>query len=140
MKPSLIAQVSCRFIVPLLNALSLWILLRGHNMPGGGFVGGLVLASSMAFILFTYGEKQMFKFLILKPLSWIALGLLVALGSAFWALLRGEPFFTAYWPTGLAQGLGTPVIFDLGVYWVVLGVFTQIFWALMKPDDSEETL
>ena len=140
MKNSLIVNVSLKIIVSILNIVSLLLLLRGHNLPGGGFVGGLVLSASYGLMLLCFGHEKMLKWIFLSPASWIALGLSVALGSGFVGLLRGGDFFQGVWPNvefPLFGKPGTPVTFDLGVYWTVFGVCTLIFTSLFMQGEKK---
>jgi multicomponent Na+:H+ antiporter subunit B len=125
MNESLILRTSARYLLVTALALSVVVLLRGHNEPGGGFIGGLIAASGFAFYAVAFGQRATYRVLWLHPLAWCGVGLLAALASGLPALLTfEEPFLKHYWLAwspvpGIS--LGTAVVFDIGVYLVVLG-------------------
>jgi multicomponent Na+:H+ antiporter subunit B len=134
---SAILRSTTRFLVPLMLLLSVFLLLRGHNQPGGGFVGGLVAATAFALVLLAEGPKVARRLLRLEPLSLVGIGLLVSLGSGLPPLLRGRAFMTGRWldvSLPVIGKLGTPVVFDVGVYLVVAGVVLSILWALAEEE------
>jgi multicomponent Na+:H+ antiporter subunit B len=132
---SLILSTATRALVPLMLLFSVFILIRGHNEPGGGFVGGLVAAT--AFVLYAMGydvAKARFA-LRVDPRTLITWGLALAAGAGLIGLLEGDPFLTGQWlplPIPVLGKLGTPVMFDLGVYFVVLGVVLTMVFALAE--------
>lgn len=125
---------ACRLMVPVLVVFSVYLLLRGHNLPGGGFIGGLVLASALVLRAMVHPERAPKVDLI--TLSGV--GLLVALGSAALPLLTGRTFFTGLWggeiwlPMLGKLKLGTPMVFDIGVFLVVTGVAAKLLLVLME--------
>lgn len=123
---SILLQSICRFIIPFLLVLSVFLLLRGHNEPGGGFAGGLIAASSFALILLAFGKSEMKIAMRFDPKSIAGIGLVIAVLSGIPAFFIGEPYLKAIWfmlPTPLGPTkVGTPVIFDIGVYLVVIGI------------------
>jgi multicomponent Na+:H+ antiporter subunit A len=127
--PSPIFRTAARLLMPLLLLFSLFLLLRGHNEPGGGFVGGLVAATAFALYGIAFGVDRARQALLVKPLTLLGAGLLIALGSGLPAALRGQPFMTAQWAPG-ALALGTPVVFDIGVFLVVAGVALMMIFSL----------
>ena len=134
---SLILRTSTRLVVTLLLLFALFLLLRGHNEPGGGFVGGLVAAAAFALYIIADGPAAARRALHVDPRTLIAVGLLVAAGCGVMSLLAGQPFLTARWGElpfpGLAPvALGTPLLFDTGVFLVVLGVTQTIILALAE--------
>ena len=134
---SVILRTALRFLIPLLLLFSIFLLLRGHNEPGGGFVGGLVAAA--AFVLYTlaHGVDATLDALWAEPHVFVGVGLLVALVSALFPVFSNLPFLTAQWSTLTLPGnatldLGTPFFFDLGVYLTVLGVTLMIILSLAR--------
>jgi len=120
--------------MPLLLLFALFVLLRGHHEPGGGFVGGLVVA--MAFVLhaITFGIPASRRALAVDPVTLLGIGLVFALASGLPALVLGRGFMTAVW-TKIGSGpaaldLGTPLVFDVGVFLVVIGVVLTIVFTL----------
>jgi multicomponent Na+:H+ antiporter subunit B len=138
MKNSLILITIVKYIIPLLLIFSFFLLLRGHNEPGGGFSGGLVAASAYALYAIANGVSEAEKLLIIDPLKLIALGLLIALGSGSYPLLLDESFMTGVWLNNaipVIGKLGTPLIFDIGVYILVLGITTKIIFSLAEIEE-----
>lgn len=134
---SLILRTAARLLLPLMLLFSLFLLLRGHNDPGGGFVGGLVAAAAFVLFSIAYDVSAARQALRFDPRSLLAAGLLVALLSGLASLLFGKPIMTGLWgfyeTSGLgAQHVGTPMVFDCGVYLAVLGVALTIFFTLAE--------
>jgi multicomponent Na+:H+ antiporter subunit B len=134
---SLVLRVATRFMLPLLLMFSAFLLLRGHNQPGGGFSGGLVAASAFILYGFAFGVPESRRILALEPHTLLGVGLLVAMGSGSAALLAGRPLMTGLWIQPALPGLGTlvlgtPLVFDVGVYLVVVGVALMIILPLAE--------
>jgi multisubunit Na+/H+ antiporter MnhB subunit len=127
---SIILATSARPILWASLALSVWILLRGHNEPGGGFIGGLIAAIGLIVLALAAGPAAARRTMVLPPIVVAGLGLLAALASALPGLLAGEPLLTHLWQVldlGIVTlPLGTTLIFDLGVYLVVVGMATGV--------------
>jgi multicomponent Na+:H+ antiporter subunit A len=128
---SAIFQTGARYLMPLLLAFSVFLMLRGHNEPGGGFAGGLVAAAAIALYMIAYGPKRARQVLWIKPMTLLAAGLSIAVMSAMPALVRGQSFMTAQWMVDPVH-LGTPLLFDLGVFLVVAGVVLMMIFSLAE--------
>jgi multicomponent Na+:H+ antiporter subunit A len=126
-----IFRTAARLLMPLLLLFSIFLLLRGHNQPGGGFVGGLVAAAAFSLYGIAYGVARARRALLVTPLTLLGAGLAIALISGVPAALRGEPFLTAQWALG-AAAVGTPVVFDVGVFLVVTGVVLMMIFNLAE--------
>ena len=134
---SLVLRTATRFLLPLMLLFSIFLLLRGHNEPGGGFSAGLVAAAAFALFALANDVASARNILLFEPHTFIGLGLAVALLSGLLPWLVGEPFLTGLWgkfslPALGEVELGTPVFFDVGVYFVVIGVFTMILFSLAE--------
>jgi multicomponent Na+:H+ antiporter subunit B len=134
---SLILRTATRFLLPVLLLFSLFLLLRGHHEPGGGFAGGLVAAAAFALHLVAYDAAATRQVLRLQPQILIGTGLLLAAGSSTLALLSGQSFMTGQWgylhlPGPGIVALGTPLVFDSGVYLVVMGVTLLMLLSLSE--------
>ncbi len=132
---SLILSTATRYLLPLLLLFSFFLLLRGHNEPGGGFVGGLVAAAAFALYALAMDVKAAREILKVDPRVLIAVGVLTAASSGVLSLLTGKPFLTALWlkqPLPVLGKVGTPLLFDVGVYLLVLGVTLMIIFALVE--------
>ena len=130
---SLILQTASRYLMVLLVIFSVFILLRGHNEPGGGFVGGLLIAGAFALYALAYAPKKARRLLRLDPRSIIGAGLVTAACSGLAAMWHGQPFLTGQWlpyRIPFLGKLGTVFFFDLGVYLVVLGTALLVLLTL----------
>lgn len=130
---SLILSTTARAIMPLTLIFSLYLLMRGHNAPGGGFVGGLVAAVAFALASLADGVATARRALKVDPHVLMGVGLLLAMGSGVAGLLTGGAFLTGHWadmPLPVIGKAGTPLVFDIGVYLAVLGVSLTILFAL----------
>ena len=130
---SLILRTTVRFLMPLLLLFSVFLLVRGHNHSGGGFAGGLVAASAFALFSLAYNAAEARRVLRIPTALLIASGLLLAVLSGLIGLLAGRPFLTGLWTYLFIPGIGslevgTPVLFDIGVYLLVFGItLTMVF-------------
>ena len=134
---SLILATATRYLLPLLVLFSIFLLLEGHYRPGGGFIGGLIVAASLSLCALAFDVPAAKRILAVAPHRLIGSGLLVAGASGMWALLQGRPFLTAAWATlplggGRKLEIGTPLVFDVGVYLTVIGVVLMIVFALAE--------
>jgi len=132
---SLILATTIRLLLPLLLLFSVFLLLRGHDEPGGGFVGGLVAAAAFALHTLAHGAAAGRRMLRVEPRLLIAIGLSTALGSGMFPLLFGQPFLTSFWsdlPAPVIGHAGSPLLFDTGVYLVVAGMALMIIFNLME--------
>lgn len=127
MTPSIIFQTTCRFMPPVLTVLAVIALYRGHNLPGGGFIGGLIAASGPILALLSTGPKSARRMLRFSPETWLATGLATALTALCLPLLINLSLGTALWlpafdaPLLGSVHLGTPLLFDIGVFATVIG-------------------
>jgi multicomponent Na+:H+ antiporter subunit B len=126
---TLILRTAARVLMPLLLLYGIFLLLRGHNAPGGGFAGGLVVAAGYSLNAFAFGVAAARRALLVDPSRLIGVGLLLALGSGIAPTVVGKAFLTALWPLP-AFGLGSPLIFDIGVFLVVIGVVLTMTFML----------
>lgn len=131
-----------RTIAPYLTALmllfSVFVLLRGHNEPGGGFIGGLIAASAIAIFGIAYGVEPVRRALYFQPMTLSGFGLALAALSGLPSLLGGVPYLTGLWVFPVVFGqevpISTPVVFDVGVYFVVVGAISSIALTLEEGE------
>ena len=126
-----IFRTAAQVLMPLLLLFSVFLLMRGHNQPGGGFVGGLVAAAAFALYTVAFGVDRARQALLVRPLTLLGAGLVIALVSGLPAVMRGQPFLTALWMSE-PVALGTPVLFDVGVFLVVAGVVVMMIFTLAE--------
>ena len=117
--------------------LSLSLYFGGHFLPGGGFVGGLLCTMALALAMFTYGIDKVTKLLPINYVYVTAIGLLFSVGTAFSGVVVGKNFFKHHFthihvPIMGEMELHTAAIFDLGVYFVVVGVLLSVILAFGK--------
>jgi multicomponent Na+:H+ antiporter subunit B len=138
---SLILITTARLLMPLLLLFSVFLLLRGHNEPGGGFAGGLVAASAFILLAISREPAAARAALRVEPQTLIGAGLLLAVGSGVVGLFLGYPLLTGQWVTlrlpGLEFDFGTPLAFDIGVYLVVLGATLTMVLTLAEEGEDE---
>lgn len=121
--------------------ISVLLLLRGHNEPGGGFVGGLVAATAFTVHALAYNAGAARRSARVSPRTLMAAGLAIALVSGLPGVVFGRPFLTGVWGSANLPflgkvTLGTPLVFDLGVYLVVAGVVLAMVFAILESDDG----
>jgi multicomponent Na+:H+ antiporter subunit B len=140
---SLILRAGTQVLLPLFLLYSVFLLLRGHDEPGGGFTGGLVAATGFVLHAFAHGFPAARRLLRADPGVLIGCGLALALASGLPSLVAGQAYLTSRWTTVKVGRLwelhvGTPLLFDLGVYLVVVGVALKIALTLGEVDDEGE--
>jgi multicomponent Na+:H+ antiporter subunit B len=124
----------------LINVFAVYLLLRGHNLPGGGFIGGLGSALSLIMLSLAFGVQRTQQILRVDPVRLAVAGLILALGTALLPLLVGEPFLRHAYvkleklPLLGTIEFGTPLLFDLGVFLAVVGVTAKLIFVLARPN------
>lgn len=119
----------------LIFLLSIHVFLAGHFAPGGGFVGGLLMSCAIVLLLITYDVKTVQQLIPINYIVLTAIGLALALLTACIAMFTGESFFTHYFSHFHIPLLGdtelhTAMLFDTGVYFVVVGVTMTIIQSI----------
>lgn len=138
---SIILHAAARLLVALLLLFSVFMLLRGHNLPGGGFIGGLIGAVGFVVYAIACGSKDARAALRVPPEDLAMVGLGLALLGGLMAALFGEAFFTGQWlfigATEDSKGLpiSSVLLFDIGVYLVVMGSILTLVFALEEEGD-----
>lgn len=137
--PELYLRLLDRVLTPVLLILAVILLLAGHNQPGGGFIAGLVVAAAFQLQILSRGERYVRDTIgpRLQPL--IGTGLVLALLAAWLGVWQGG-FFKGVWWEGhlgpLTIELGSPMLFDIGVFFVVLAVVTSYLLGLSQSDNA----
>lgn len=134
---SYIIQLTASRLLPVTIILSLLVFYRGHNEPGGGFIGGLMASAGFIFYAMAFDTQLAQEKLRISPLTLVVAGLSTAVISTLPALFAGNPFFTGEWislqiPLAGTLKLGTPLLFDLGVYLTVWGIMLMIIFNIME--------
>jgi len=131
----LVPGVYMRFLLPVMGVIAAYFFMRGHNLPGGGFVAGLIFATALIVQYMVGGTDWVEDRLRLRPHRWIALGLATACLTGIGAWLFGYPFLTSHTAHLHLPLLGeihvpSAFVFDLGVFLVVVGATMLILVAL----------
>lgn len=129
MRFSVILRTAARLLVPLMLLFSVFLLLRGHNETGGGFIGGLVAGISFALYAIAYGTVASRRALRATPQRLMAVGLGIAVLSGLLPLFGGGALLEGLWVKWPLK-IGTPVLFDVGVYLLVIGMTLVIVYEL----------
>lgn len=132
---SLILKVATRLLVGLILVFAVYLLFRGHNAPGGGFVAALVAGTGFALAAISEGPTVVRSAIRIDPerITMYGLGLAILCGLVGW--LAGRPFLTGLWwivttDHSKALAIGTPLFFDIGVFLTVLGTLLTLILAL----------
>lgn len=135
MKSIILTTVS-KTLLPLLLLFSVFVLLRGHYLPGGGFIGGLIAAIAFVVHSFANGLQKTRHLLRIHPGFLIPVGLLIAILSAISPLLFQDlPVMTGLWYPNeipVIGKIGSALFFDTGVYLVVVGVCLTIIFTISE--------
>ncbi len=138
---SIILLAGTRLLVALLLVFSVFMLLRGHNTPGGGFIGGLIGATGFVVYAIACGTEQARQALRVPPENVAMVGLGIGLFAGVMAAFFGDAFFVGQWlfigATETEKGLplSSVLVFDIGVYLVVLGSILTLTFALEEGAD-----
>jgi multicomponent Na+:H+ antiporter subunit B len=133
---SLILRTVSRLLIALMFLFSLFLLLRGHNEPGGGFLGGLVASAGLVLLSMAEGPGAVRAGLRADPSRVALVGLGLAILAGLVAAFASLPFLTGLWtfvgaePATKGLALGTPLLFDVGVYLVVVGAVAALVLVL----------
>jgi len=132
---SLILRTTTMLLITILLLFSVFLLLRGHDLPGGGFIGGLVAAAAVALYVLAFGAEAANHMVRVRPRALLGVGLTAAVAAGLVAVLFGTPFLTGQWliidlPGTAELKLSTVLLFDVGVYLVVVGTVLTMLFAL----------
>ncbi|MGE0801005.1 MAG: monovalent cation/H+ antiporter subunit A [Lautropia sp.] len=131
----LVPAVLVRLLLPIAIVVAVYLLLRGHNEPGGGFVAGLVVSIGFLLQYLVAGTQWVEAHMKLRPPRWMAVGLLLAAVTGGGSVLLGYPFLTTHTahftlPLFGEAHLPSAMFFDLGIFAVVVGATLLILTAL----------
>ncbi|MBC7281144.1 Na(+)/H(+) antiporter subunit B [Hoeflea sp.] len=128
------------FLTSLMVLFSIFVLLRGHNEPGGGFIGGLIAASALAIYGIACGVAPVRRAIYFHPMGISAFGLFMAAMAGVLSVFAGVPYMSGLWiyPElfGVELALSSVLVFDIGVYLVVVGAIGSIALALEERDSD----
>ncbi|WP_373496743.1 Na+/H+ antiporter subunit B [Aquiflexum sp.] len=132
---SLIFKTASNYLLPLLLMFSIFILLRGHYLPGGGFVGGLMAALAFMLYSFAFGLKETRNIVKLNPRYLMPIGLAITILAAVSPFVIGLPIMTGLWfeePLIMVGMVGSALFFDIGVYLIVIGSTLTIMFSISE--------
>ena len=129
--PGLIVQL----LFPVILLFSVYLFLRGHDLPGGGFAAGITASVALILLYMARGARWVEFRLRVLPVRWIGVGLLLAAGTGLGSMGFGYPFLTSHFsyvdiPVLGRLPLASAVLFDLGVFCLVVGATTLMLIAL----------
>ncbi|MEP9397171.1 Na(+)/H(+) antiporter subunit B [Mesorhizobium sp. KR2-14] len=137
---TLIFRTAAPYLTSLMLLFSVFVLLRGHNEPGGGFIGGLIAASAFAILGIAHGVPAVRRAMYFHPMAVSGFGLLLAGLAGLLSYVFRVPFLTGLWTSisflGVTVDLSTVMFFDIGVYLVVVGSITSTALALEEREDG----
>lgn len=117
---SLVFRTTAHIVAALMMVFSIYLLLRGHNAPGGGFIGALIAVIGFALLMLAESARYVRERLRYSPMKIAQMGIVLALLAGAMGLAAGQPFLTGLWWKEVLP-LGTPLLFDFGVYLTVFG-------------------
>lgn len=126
-----------KLFLKVMLIFSVYLLFRGHNNPGGGFISGIIASTGFIFYAIIFGTGSVKKMIGLSSRKWMGLGLLVVLITAILPVLFSKEVLTSLWVPGDfpilgALHIGTPLLFDTGVFLVVSGMILTIVISIME--------
>jgi multisubunit Na+/H+ antiporter MnhB subunit len=127
---SSILKTATRLMIGLVLVFAVYIFLRGHHEPGGGFSAALLAGTAFSMFAITEGPDQVRKAIRIRPSAMAMTGLALAAGTGLPGLFSGQPFLTGIWWQTQIVSAGTPLLFDLGVFLAVLGAILSLLLAL----------
>lgn len=127
---SVILTAGSRVLAGLLLIFSIYMLLRGHNLPGGGFIGGLIGATGFILHAIAADAASARRALRAPPQTIAVAGLAIALAAGLLSAFAGDPFLTGQWLYLAGLPLSSVLLFDIGVYLVVFGAVLTLVLAL----------
>ena len=137
---TLIFRTVAPYLASLMVLFSVFILLRGHNEPGGGFIGGLIAASAFAIYGIACGVSPVRRALYFHPMAISGFGLLVSASSGRVSFFLHMPVLTGQWAMfaigNVTVAVSTVMLFDIGVYLVVVGSITSIALTLEEREHA----
>nr|WP_239584363.1 Na(+)/H(+) antiporter subunit B [Aquibacillus albus] len=127
----MILRTTTTLIAFILFGFSIYLFLAGHSAPGGGFIGGLMTSAAILLMFMAYGHRAVTTILPINYRLLISIGLFIAVLTSVGSFLFGEPFLSQtfeyfYVPVLGEKELATALLFDLGVYFTVIGVSMTI--------------
>lgn len=131
---SLIFATTAHIVAALMLVFSLYLLLRGHNEPGGGFIGALIAVIGFALLMFAESPQYVRDRLYYSPFRIALFGVFLSFVAGLISFVFNLPFLTGLWWKDILP-LGTPLIFDVGIY---LAIFGGVIGMLLRVNEELE--
>jgi multisubunit Na+/H+ antiporter MnhB subunit len=132
---TLILAKAVNILLPIFILFSVYVFFRGHNLPGGGFIAALIASIGFLLHMMAYGSNETQKTFSINSMILIATGLLCAFVAAVLPIILSHQFLEGMWvpfEIPLIGKVGTPTLFDLGVYLLVIGIVLKIAFNIME--------
>lgn len=134
-----ILQIAEKYLRWLFLIFAVFALFRGHSLPGGGFIGGLMAAMAFVFRGLAYSADEVYQSMRIKPETYLVIGFTAVILSFIPGIIAGKTFFEGVWlnvDLGLlgVLKLGTPLLFDIGIFMVVIGVTVLFLFSLKRSE------
>lgn len=126
---SIIFRTSAHIVTGVMLIFSVYLLLRGHNSPGGGFIAGLIAVIAFALLMLAESPDYVRARLVYPPAAFAGIGVVISLTVGILPLVLGQAFLSGIW----IANLGTPLLFDIGVY---LAVFGSVLMILLNVEEE----
>lgn len=142
---SLMVDIATRILFPSMMVVSLYFFFAGHNAPGGGFAGGLVAALAFTLRYLAGGRDELEEALPVDAGRILGTGLILAAAAALWPMLLGRPPLSSQvWDFTLPLigdvHVPSALLFDAGVYLIVVGLIMHILTSLGGQLDQDEEM
>jgi multisubunit Na+/H+ antiporter MnhB subunit len=133
---NIVLEKTARLFMIIMTGFALFILLRGHHRPGGGFIAGIIASAGFLFYAIVFGSDKLMEILKINPRYIMGIGLIISLSASFLPTLQGLPSLTGVWHkinlfNVIDFEIGTPLLFDTGVFILVIGVILGIITSIM---------
>lgn len=128
---SIIFKTASHIVSGMMLIFSVYLLLRGHNSPGGGFIAGLIAVIAFALLMLAESPRYVYRRLLIHPTAIALFGISVCLLAGAVPLFFSKPFLSGMWVPGTS--LGSPLLFDIGVY---LAVFGSVLSILLNVEEE----
>lgn len=132
---TIILGTAIKILIPVFLVFSAYIFFRGHDEPGGGFIAALVTSIGFIFHMIAFGVEETKSIYKIGTINLMGVGLGFALMAGILPFFRGKTYFNALWPNTqlpFIEKIGTPILFDAGVYLLVVGVVLRIAFTLFE--------
>ncbi len=134
---TLVLETLLKPLVPLFMVFALYMFFRGHNHPGGGFIAGLISVIPLMIHAIAFSPKKTVAIYKVKPFFLATGGLLLAVTSGLFSIIKGDLFMASLWPEykiPVLGKIGTPILFDMGVFLVVAGFVLKVTFLFAEKD------